>query len=73
VIAQIGDRDRSEATLGAPTVLETAAQKQLPYADFLADLLATETTTRRERYLRARTRLAHLRFQRTLARFMREE
>src|SRR2546426_10442697 len=29
--------------------LETAAQKRLPYADFLADLLGTETTARRER------------------------
>ena len=28
--------------------LETAAQKQLPYADFLADLLGSETTARRE-------------------------
>jgi DNA replication protein DnaC len=57
----------------AATVLESrldaAAQKQLPYADFLADLLASETTVRRERYLRARTRLAHLPFQRTLDQF----
>ncbi len=48
--------------------LEAAAQKQLPYADFLADLLSTETAARRERYLRTRTRLAHLPFQRTLDR-----
>jgi DNA replication protein DnaC len=57
----------------AATVLEgrreAAAQKQLPYADFLADLLASETSVRRERYLRARTRLAHLPFQRTLDQF----
>jgi len=57
----------------AATVLESrldaAAQKQLPYADFLADLLASETSVRRERYLRARTRLAHLPFQRTLDQF----
>src|SRR5438552_5631521 len=49
--------------------LEAASQKQLPYADFLADLLSTETAVRRERYLRARTRLAHLPFQRTLDQF----
>jgi len=49
--------------------LEAAAQKQLPYADFLADLLSTETAARRERYLRTRTRLAHLPFQRTLDQF----
>ena len=40
-----------------------------PYADFLADLLSTETAARRERYLRTRTRLAHLPFQRTLEQF----
>lgn len=49
--------------------LEVAAQQQLPYADFLADLLGTEAAARRERYLRTRTRLAHLPFQRTLAQF----
>ena len=49
--------------------LEAASQKQLPYADFLADLLSTETAVRRERYLRTRTRLAHLPFQRTLDQF----
>jgi DNA replication protein DnaC len=49
--------------------LEAAAQHQLPYADFLADLLGVEAAVRRERYLLARTRLAHLPFQRTLAQF----
>ena len=49
--------------------LEAAAQKQLPYADFLAARLSTETAARRERYLRTRTRLAHLPFQRTLDQF----
>ena len=49
--------------------LEIAAQKQLAYADFLADLLSREITVRRERYLRTRTRLAHLPFQRTLEDF----
>ena len=49
--------------------LDAAAQKQLPYADFLADLLSTEMAARRERYLRTRTRLAHLPFQRTLDQF----
>jgi DNA replication protein DnaC len=49
--------------------LEAAAQKQLPYADFLADLLSTETGTRRERHLRTQTRLAHLPFHRTLEQF----
>lgn len=58
-----------EAAIVLESRLEAAAQKQLPYADFLADLLASETSVRRERYLRARTRLAHLPFQRTLDQF----
>jgi DNA replication protein DnaC len=49
--------------------LETAAQKKLAYADFLADLLGVEAAARRERYLRTRMRLAHLPFHRTLDQF----
>lgn len=49
--------------------LEAAAQRQLSYADFLADLLGIEAQARRERYLRTRTRLAHLPFHRTLEQF----
>ena len=49
--------------------LEAAAQKQVPYADFLADLLTVEAAARRARYLVTRTRLAHLPFQRTLDQF----
>lgn len=49
--------------------LDAAAKKQIPYADFLADLLRFEVGARRERYLRTRTRLAHLPFQRTLEQF----
>jgi DNA replication protein DnaC len=59
----------TEAAAVLESRLESAAQKQVPYADFLADLLARETTVRRERYLRTRTRLAHLPFQRTLEHF----
>src|SRR5262245_41061481 len=55
----------TEAAAVLDARLELAAQKQLPYADFLG----SETTARRERYLRARTRLAHLPFQRTLDQF----
>ncbi len=58
-----------EAATVLESRLEAAAQEQLPYADFLAGLLASETSVRRERYLRARTRLAHLPFQRTLDQF----
>lgn len=49
--------------------LEAAVQKELPYAEFLADLLGIEAGARRERYLRTRTRLAHLPFLRTLEQF----
>jgi DNA replication protein DnaC len=46
--------------------LDAAANQQLPYAEFLADLLGVEASARRQRYLVARTRLAHFPFQRTL-------
>jgi DNA replication protein DnaC len=49
--------------------LDEAARKELPYADFLADLLAVETGARRERYLVTRTKLAHFPFRRTLEGF----
>ena len=56
----------TEAAAVLESRLELAAQKQVPYAEFLADLLGCETAVRRERYLRTRTRLAHLPFHRTL-------
>lgn len=43
--------------------LEAAAAGERPYVDFLADLLEAELEARRERYMKARTRLAHLPFQ----------
>lgn len=49
--------------------LEVAAQKQVSYVEFLADLLGIEAAARRERYLQTRTRLAHLPFYRTLEQF----
>ena len=49
--------------------LEMAAQKELSYADFLVDLLSIEAAARRERYLKTRTRMAHLPFHRTLEQF----
>ncbi len=49
--------------------LDSAAQRQLPYPEFLADLLGIEVQARRERYLTARTRLAHFPFLRTLEQF----
>ena len=49
--------------------MDSAASKQLPYPDMLAELLGAEVVARRERYLTTRTRLAHLPFQRTLEQF----
>ena len=49
--------------------LDSAASKQLTYADVLAQLLGAEVSARRERYLTTKTRMAHLPFQRTLEQF----
>jgi len=49
--------------------LDLAAQKELSYADFLADLLDAEVAVRRQRYMVTRTRLAHLPFQKSLQDF----
>jgi len=59
----------SQAAAMLESRLEAAAHKELPYAEFLADLLGIEASARRERYLKTRTRLAHLPFQRTLDQF----
>lgn len=49
--------------------LEGAARHGPTYAEFLADLLDAELQVRRERYLKARLRLAHLPFHKTLQDF----
>ena len=49
--------------------LDAAASKQLPYPEMLAQLLGAEVSARRERYLKTKTSLAHLPFQRTLEQF----
>jgi DNA replication protein DnaC len=49
--------------------LEAAAKRQPTYAEFLADLLDSELQVRRDRYLKARMRLAHLPFHKTLQDF----
>lgn len=49
--------------------LERAAREEASYADFLAELLSVEVAARRERYLTARTRLAHFPFQKRLEDF----
>ena len=49
--------------------LDLAANKQLTYADMLAELLGVEVAARKERYLSTKTRMAHLPFHRTLEQF----
>ena len=49
--------------------LDSAASRQLPHPDMLAELPGAEVAARRERYLTTRTRLAHLPFQRTREQF----
>ena len=64
--AQLEQLGLEEAAALLDARLEAATQKQLPYPEFLVDLLGVEAAARRERYLRTRMRLAHLPFQRTL-------
>jgi DNA replication protein DnaC len=59
----------SQASSVLEARLELATRKTLSYADFLTDLLDSEVTVRRERYLKTRTRLAHLPFHKTLEQF----
>ena len=49
--------------------LDVAANKQLTYPEMLAQLMGVEVSARRERYLKTKTSLAHLPFQRTLEQF----
>jgi len=66
---QLKDLGLSQAAELLDSRLESAAQGQLSYADFLSDLLEAELSARRDRYITARTRLAHLPFQKTLEQF----
>ncbi len=50
-------------------LLEQAAKKEPSYADFLAEVLASEVDARRSRYLRARLQLARLPFLKTFDQF----
>ena len=49
--------------------LDSAANRQLPYPEMLAELLGAEVAVRRERNLAIKTRMAHLPFQRTFEQF----
>jgi DNA replication protein DnaC len=58
-----------EADALLQTHLERAAQQEVSYADFLGELLEAELASRRDRALSARTRMAGLPYQKTLAQF----
>jgi DNA replication protein DnaC len=51
------------------TLLETAAKQEPAYADFLLDVMNTESDARRQRYLKTRLQLAHLPFLKTFDQF----
>jgi transposase/DNA replication protein DnaC len=66
---QLTDLGLSQAAQILDSRLESATQKNLTYADFLVDLLDAEISARKDRYIAARTRLAHLPFHKTLDQF----
>lgn len=59
----------AQAAMALDGMVEAAARKEMVYPEFLAELLQVEMSARRERYLRTRTRLAHLPNRRTLEDF----
>lgn len=73
VITQIHDTLTSlgltEAQSLVESHLERAAKEEISYAEFLLDLMNCEVGARRNRYLSARMRLAHLPFVKTFDQF----
>jgi DNA replication protein DnaC len=67
--AQLEQLGLNESAAVLEARLDEAARKEVPYAEFLVDLLAVETGARRKRYLVTRTKLAHFPFRRTLEGF----
>ena len=58
---------RVAATL--PSLLETAAQREVSYRDFLLTVLGTEVASKQEKHLAMRVQMARFPFQKTLAGF----
>jgi DNA replication protein DnaC len=58
-----------EAAARLDARLEAASKTEMPYAEFLTDLLGQELRVRRERYLLTRTKLARLPFRKSLEQF----
>ncbi len=68
-IEQMTSLELKDAALVLESRLESAAKDQVPYVDFIVDLLNVEIGARRERYLKTRTRLAHLPFYKSIEDF----
>jgi len=51
------------------TLREGASEKEPSYADFLLEIMSTESDARRQRYLRTRLQLAHLPYVKTFDQF----
>jgi DNA replication protein DnaC len=51
------------------TLLEGASKREPSYADFLLDVMSTESDARRQRYLKTRLQLAHLPYVKTFDQF----
>jgi DNA replication protein DnaC len=51
------------------TLLEGASKKEPSYADFLLEVMSTESDARRQRYLKTRLQLAHLPYVKTFDQF----
>lgn len=58
-----------DAAVALDQVLDAATRTKQGYTDFLSELLGVELRVRRERYLKARMRLAHLPFHKSLSDF----
>lgn len=65
-LLSLGLRDAAAAL---EQILDDVTRTKASYTDLLTDLLSVELKVRRERYLTARMRLAHLPFQKTLTEF----
>lgn len=66
---RLGTLGLCEAATLLDARLESATKHDATYVDFLNSLLEAELAVRKQRYLKARTRLAHLPFHKTLEQF----
>ena len=65
----LGTLGLAEADLSLESHLERASSQQQSYAELLCDLLGSEVSTRHDRHLSIRTKLAHLPYHKSLEQF----